>query len=78
MILVDDLIEFKHKRKKYAHMVSTTSIQELHDFAKSIGVKKHFFHRGNHYDIREEEHKKAIEAGAKLVSSKELVKRMIK
>ena len=42
-------------RTKYSHMVSDVSLQELHTFAASIGVKRHFFHNANikHYDIND-------------------------
>lgn len=61
-------------RKFYAHMVAET-LDELHTFAQQIGVKKHFFHRGNkpHYDISVEQHAKALENGATEVSSKQIV-----
>jgi len=62
-------------RKSYAHLVADT-VAELHVFAASIGVKPHFFHKTAsypHYDINEEQRTKAIEAGAKDVSSKDLL-----
>lgn len=78
MIYVDPLHLYTGKRILYAHMVSDVSIEELHAFALKIGVKRHFFHRGNHYDIKEHEHPIAIAAGAQLVTAKELVRKMIK
>ena len=78
MIFIDPLKLYTGKRILYAHMVSDTSLEELHAFALSIGVKRHFFHRGNHYDIRENEHPIAIAKGAQLVTPKELVRKMIK
>lgn len=62
-------------RKSYAHMVAN-SLSELHAFAVSIGVKPHFFHKSasyKHYDITGEQREKAIAAGAKAVSSRELL-----
>lgn len=62
-------------RKSYAHLVAD-SLDELHAFAASIGVKPHFFHKTAshpHYDITGEQRTKAIEAGAKEVTSKELL-----
>lgn len=61
-------------RKLYAHMVADT-VEELHKFAEQIGVKKHFFHRGDkpHYDIGVDQHTKALENGAVEVSSKQIV-----
>jgi hypothetical protein len=49
------------------------SIEELHSFAESIGVARHWFHNGNHYDLREADWKRAIDAGATLVTSRALV-----
>ena len=76
-ILVDKPRAYKGKKKKYSHMVSDTSFADLHYFASMIGIKRHFFHN-DHYDITEEQYEKALNAGAKTVTSKELVKRMIK
>lgn len=62
-------------RKSYAHLVADT-VAELHAFAASIGVKPHFFHKSAsylHYDITEAQRTGAIAAGAKEVSSKELL-----
>lgn len=62
-------------RKSYAHMVAS-SLSELHDFAPSIDVKPHFFHkhkRLSHYDITSDQHVIALQKGAKLVSTRELI-----
>ena len=62
-------------RKSYAHMVAD-SLEELHAFAPTIGVKPHFFHRSKtapHYDITSDQHTIAIEHGAVLVSSREVL-----
>ncbi len=66
----------KNPRKLYGHMVADT-FQELHEFAVKIGVKKHFFHRSktaHHYDITSDQHLVAINNGAKLVDSREIVR----
>lgn len=73
MIYVDRPQSFSHKRKKYSHMLSDTSLDELHSFASNIGVKRHWFDK-DHYDLREFEYEKAIEAGALRVPTTELVK----
>ncbi len=62
-------------RKSYAHMVAD-SLNELHDFAKKIGVKPHFFHRarsGWHYDITSDQHAVAMRNGAVQVASRALL-----
>lgn len=80
MIYVDQPIYaragVKNPRVTYAHMVADT-IQELHAFAKQIGIKPHFFHRSpaaHHYDINATQQYKAINAGAQLVTSREILK----
>jgi len=56
-------------------MVSDTSYDELHDFAAALGVPRRGF-EGDHYDIPEQLHEAALEAGAELVTSRELVERL--
>jgi hypothetical protein len=56
-------------------MVSDVSYDELHAFAEVLGVPRRGFDR-DHYDIPEHLHEVAVEAGAHLVSSKELVTRL--
>jgi len=80
MIYVDEPIYaragVKKPRTLYAHMVADT-FSELHEFAAKIGVRRHFFHKSkaaHHYDINGTQWYKAIIAGAKQVSSKEIVK----
>lgn len=80
MTVYVDLPVFKRaatKRPKvmYSHMVADT-FEELHAFAEKIGVKKHFFHRAevaHHYDINQDQFALAVQNGAKIVSSKEIV-----
>lgn len=77
MIYVDAPIWKKspNGRKSYAHMVAD-SLEELHEFAKRIGVKPHFFHRSKtapHYDITSEQHGVAVAHGAKEVDSREVL-----
>ena len=59
----------------WSHLVSDTSYDELHAFAERLGVPRRGFER-DHYDIPEHLHEAAIEAGAELVTSKELVRRL--
>lgn len=54
------------------------SIEELHAFAQQIGVARHWFHNGDHYDIREEFWHLAIAMGATLVTTRALVALKIK
>jgi hypothetical protein len=77
MIYVDSPVFKKSAggRKSYAHMVAD-SIEEVREFAERIGVKKHFWHSQealSHFDITSDQQTLALAAGAKLVTSRELV-----
>ncbi|MDG2262064.1 MAG: DUF4031 domain-containing protein [Actinomycetota bacterium] len=72
MILVDNAI-WTWRDRKWAHMVSDTSIQELHDFATSIGKLRIMF-QGDHYDVDEDHRALAIEHGASPVDGRDIVK----
>ena len=51
-ILVDDA-RWDHRGRRWAHMVSDTSLDELHAFAERLGVPRRGFER-DHYDIPDE------------------------
>ena len=76
-VYVDEAIWKKpNGRVSYAHLVAD-SLEELHLFANSIGIKSHWFHRSSkypHYDINQDQRLKAIEAGAVEVTSVDIVK----
>lgn len=59
------------------HLVSDTSLEELHLFAKSLGLRREWFHEKSipHYDLTGEVYNLALERGAQLVSSREIVLR---
>lgn len=62
------------------HLVSDTSLEELHEFAKRIGLKREWFqgppkHNHPHYDLFRTKVQKAIAEGAQVVTSRQLVKR---
>ncbi len=56
------------------HLIAS-STDELHAFAKKIGLKREWFqdHRIPHYDLMRGKKLKAIQAGAKLVEPRQLV-----
>lgn len=60
------------------HMVSNESLNELHAFAEKIGLKRHWFEglrKGHpHYDLMKSKKQLAIDNGAIVVNSKEIVK----
>ena len=54
------------------HMMADTD-EELHEMADTIGVdRKHF--QGDHYDICKAKRQLAVEAGAKEVTQREMVR----
>ncbi|KKN47205.1 hypothetical protein LCGC14_0665460 [marine sediment metagenome] len=66
------------------HLVSDSSLAELHDFAARIGMRRSWFQLGQsgqhpHYDITVRwRRRRAHAAGAVQVRSKELVGRMVR
>lgn len=61
--------------RMWSHLASDESFDELHAFARRLGVPSRGFER-DHYDIPGELYEAAIEEGATPVSSKELVRRL--
>ena len=61
-ILVDTAIWPAHDRL-WCHMISDTSLDELHEFARALGVPERGF-EGDHYDLTEELRLIALERGA--------------
>ena len=74
MILID-APQWWHRERWWGHMVSDVSVDELHAFAEVLGIPRRAFER-DHYDIPAHLHPTALEAGAVLVPSKELVRRL--
>lgn len=77
MIYVDPLYQYPRKRDKWCHMATDGDRSELHDFAASIGLKRHWFvgRRHPHYDLKAGKRALAIQGGAKEVSSVTLFRR---
>lgn len=74
MILIDPPLWPAHGTV-FAHLVSDTSLEELHEFADRIGLHAAAFDR-DHYDIPERLYGEAVRAGAVEVRSPELVRRL--
>jgi hypothetical protein len=60
----------------WSHLVSDSSLEELHAFAARVGVPERAFDR-DHYDIPQERYDDAVAAGAEAVEGKELIRRLI-
>ena len=72
MLLVDGA-NWPWRGRMWCHLVSDTSLDELHDFAAALGVPRRAF-QGDHYDIPTETRLRAIEAGAVPVESRDVVR----
>jgi len=56
----------------WSHLASDTSYDELHAFALRLGIPERGFDR-DHYDVPEERYDAVVAAGAKPVSSRDIV-----
>jgi hypothetical protein len=70
-ILVDSAI-WPWRERLWCHMVSDDHLDELHEFADNLGIPPRGF-QGDHYDIPEEMRVRAIDLGARSVTSREIV-----
>ena len=70
-LLVDPAI-WPWRGMMFCHLISDTSLHELHSFARWIGAPVRAF-GGDHYDISERVRAIAIEEGAIEVSSRQIV-----
>jgi pimeloyl-ACP methyl ester carboxylesterase len=61
--------------RRWSHLVSDTSLDELHEFAARAGIPRRGF-QGDHYDVPEDYRDEMLELGAQLVESRVLVRRL--
>jgi hypothetical protein len=61
--------------RMWSHLASDTSYEELHDFARDVGIPPRGFDR-DHYDVPAQMYDALVAAGAVPVSSRELVSRL--
>jgi hypothetical protein len=61
----------------WSHLVSDASLEELHAFARGLGLPPRSFDR-DHYDVPAERYDEIVAAGASAVSANELVRRLIR
>ncbi|GAC1542986.1 MAG: DUF4031 domain-containing protein [Acidimicrobiales bacterium] len=73
-ILVDAAI-WPWKGRRWAHLISDQSYDELHAFASELGIPRTGF-QGDHYDIPASYRQMAITRGATPVEGRELVRRL--
>ncbi len=73
-VLIDES-RWWSRGRRWCHLVSDTSLEELHRFADAMGIPTRGFH-GDHYDIPEEHRPAIVAAGAVEVESRELLRRL--
>ena len=59
MILADKPL-WPWRGQLWGHLVSDTSLEELHEFARQLGKRRIGF-QGDHYDLNPTEHARALE-----------------
>ena len=59
----------------WSHLVSDSSLAELHDFAGRMGIPRRAFDL-DHYDVPETRYDEMVAAGAEPVSIRQLVERL--
>jgi len=72
MAILVDGAHWPWRGRLWAHLISDTSIEELHDFAERLGIPERAF-QGDHYDITDELRDCAIAEGARPVDSRTIV-----
>jgi hypothetical protein len=75
MILIDPPL-VPSRGTTWSHLASDTSYDELHVFARALGIPGRGFDR-DHYDVPAEWYDAVVAAGAVPVTSRELVARLI-
>jgi muramoyltetrapeptide carboxypeptidase len=74
MILIDPPL-VPSRGHLWSHLASDASYDELHAFARALGIPERGFDR-DHYDVPGERYDAVVAAGAVPVSSRELIVRL--
>lgn len=73
-VLVDGAV-WRWRDRRWAHLVSDESHEELHEFARRLGKRRLGF-QGDHYDVDAADRTRALAEGAESVDGRELVRRL--
>jgi hypothetical protein len=73
-ILIDEA-RWWFRGRRWCHLVSDASLDELHGFAAEHEIPRRGF-QGDHYDVPEELRRALIAGGAEVVPSRELLRRL--
>ena len=72
MTILVDACTWPHRGGLWCHLVSDASFEELHEFARRLGVPRAAF-QGDHYDLDELTRERAIGQGAMAVDGRDVV-----
>jgi hypothetical protein len=76
-VLIDTPV-WPWRGRKWSHLVSDVSYDELHAFvAAELGIPRRAF-QGDHYDVPEDLYDVAVAAGAEPVECRELLSRLLR
>jgi hypothetical protein len=75
VILIDPPI-WPGWNRVWSHLVSDESYEELHAFARKVGIPERGFDR-DHYDVPADKYDEMVAAGATPVPTRDLVRRLI-
>jgi len=75
MALLIDEPRWWFKERLWSHLVSDSSLDELHAFAEQAGIPRRGFH-GDHYDVPEEFYDEVVARGAEPTPTRELLRRL--
>jgi hypothetical protein len=73
MAILVDGAHWPWRGRLWAHLVSDTSLDELHAFARRLGLPERAF-QGDHYDVTDELRDCAIAEGARPVDSRTVIR----
>ncbi|SDM47162.1 Protein of unknown function [Geodermatophilus siccatus] len=75
-VLIDPPV-WPWRGRRWSHLVSDVSYEELHAFvATELGIPRRAF-QGDHYDVPDELYEVAVAAGAEPVGGRELLARLM-
>ena len=74
-VLIDPPVWPAHHRL-WSHLVSDSSLEELHAFAAACGIPRRGFDL-DHYDVPEDRYDDLVAAGAVPVTGRELLRRLV-
>lgn len=75
MTILVDAARWPWRETLWCHLVSDSNFEELHTFAARLGCRRIGF-QGDHYDINIDSRTLAVEYGAQVCDSRELVRRL--